>query len=476
MTACFIILEKQMKRKDILERLNEYCASDYVPMHMPGAKRNTALFHMENPYGIDITEIEGFDNLHHAEGLLAEAALRASKLFGADETCFLVNGSSAGILSAVCGATHKNGTVIIARNSHRSVYNAIYLNELNPVYVYPGLYVEEAGICGAILPDQIEAALKTHPEAETVVITSPTYEGMVSDIKSIAEIVHRHGAVLIVDEAHGAHLNFHPVFPESAVLCGADAVVQSIHKTLPSFTQTALLHLNGPNIDRNRVKRYWDMYQTTSPSYILMAGIDRCMTILEEQGKALFSAYAARIKRLRDRLTRLKHIQLIETDDISKIVLAAENGRVLYDQLCTQYHVQLEMASLKYVIAMTSIGDTDDYYMRFAEALEKIDNTMSGKWNARPLDVEVTGYPLKPVNTIYDALNSPSEPVELHKAAGRISAVEICFYPPGIPLVNPGERITDNFLRLIHKGLNGGLEVIGVKQNQKGENEILCLK
>ena len=465
-----------MEKKDLLEQLNEYCANDYVPMHMPGAKRNTALFHMENPYGIDITEIDGFDNLHHADGVLAKAVLRAADLFGADETCFLVNGSSAGILSAVCGATQKKDTVIIARNSHCSVYNAIYLNELNPVYVYPGLYIKEAGICGAVEPVQIEEALMAYPEAKAVVLTSPTYEGMVSDIRSIADIAHRYGAVLIVDEAHGAHLNFHPVFPQSAVKCGADAVIQSIHKTLPSFTQTALLHLNGPYIDRDRVKRYWNMYQTTSPSYILMAGIDRCMTILEKDGRTLFETYVSRLKKLRDRIRRLKHIQLIETDDISKVVLAVPNGKGLYDRLRTQYHVQLEMASLKYVIAMTSIGDTQEYYLRFAKALEEIDSSLNGEWNARLSDLKFTGYMPKPVKSIYDALNAPSQPVALHQAAGRVSAVEICFYPPGIPLINPGEGITGELVRLIEEGLAGGLEVIGIKQNQKKGAEILCLK
>ena len=211
-----------------------------------------------------------------------------------------------------------------------------------------------------------------------VIITSPTYEGIVSDVKKIAEIVHRYGKILIVDEAHGAHFAFHEAFPESAVFCGADAVIQSIHKTLPSLTQTALLHLQG-NIDKERVRRYWDMYQTTSPSYVLMGGIDRCMTVLETKGKPLFNAYVTRLLALRKKLETLTNIRLFPTDDISKIVLLVRDGKELYQELLNKYHIQLEMASLQYVIAMTSIGDTDEYYERFFEALRQIDDEMQTK-------------------------------------------------------------------------------------------------
>ena len=176
-------------KKDLLERLEEYCGADYVPLHMPGAKRNTQEFVMPNPYAIDITEIDGFDNMHHAEDILKEAFERTAKLFGAEESLWLINGSSAGLLAAICGATKKNDTVLVARNCHRSVYNAIYLNELNPVYLYPKEVT--SGIYGAVSPSQVEQAFKQHENIRAVIITSPTYEGIVSDVKKIAEIVHR---------------------------------------------------------------------------------------------------------------------------------------------------------------------------------------------------------------------------------------------------------------------------------------------
>jgi arginine/lysine/ornithine decarboxylase len=454
-------------RKDLYDQLLEYRRESYVPMHMPGAKRNEELFVMENPYSIDITEIEGFDNLHHPTGIIKEAFQRCANLFGAKESLFLVNGSSAGILSAICGATHQGDKCLVARNAHRSVYNAIYLNQLNPVYIYPPK-ISDAGIYGAMNADQIEEAIQRNPDIRVVIITSPTYEGIVSDVKAIASVVHKYNKVLIVDEAHGAHFNFHKAFPESAVTCGADVVIQSIHKTLPSFTQTALLHMNGDRVDRERVKMYWDMVQTTSPSYILMAGIDRCMTILQNDGDKLFNEYVNRLVHLRDELNKLQCIHLFPVDDLSKIVLVVPDGKQLYDILLRQYHIQLEMASASYVIAMTSIGDTEEYYQRFLCALQEIDQKMVMEDQLiHPLTSMLTLQQAEVYMNIYDAMNSNHmKEVCLRDSCGYVSASQICIYPPGIPLVNPGEKITQEIINITESAVIQGLEVIGVEKSK----------
>lgn len=466
---------------NLLEQLIEYSRKKYVPMHMPGGKRNSKLLKMPNPYEIDITEIEGFDNLHHSEGILKELSLRCAKLFGAEETLILVNGSSAGILSAICGAVNKGDSVLVARNCHRSVYNAIYLKELRPVYLYPEQIKDENGastdIYGEITADSIEKALSENPDITAVVITSPTYEGIVSDIRKIAEIVHKHEKILIVDEAHGSHFQFHETFPESAVVQGADAVIQSIHKTLPSLTQTALLHINGNRIDRERVRRYWDMYQTTSPSYVLMAGIANCVDILERQADKLFSQHIKELSKLRDELLRLKNIRLLKTDDISKLVLLMGDGKRLYNRLLEEFNIQLEMASTSYVIAMTSVCDTKEYYERFILALQQIDSELSESGvKAEYVSSEALRgckscrLPIK--MTIYEALNCEAkEQVNLEIAEGRIAGAGICFYPPGIPLVNPGEEITKEVAEIIREGVDAGLEVIGVELKNKVNKE-----
>ncbi len=455
-----------MTGKDILDYLTEYSKEDYVPMHMPGAKRNDRLMSMDNPYGLDITEIDGFDNMHNPTGIIKDAFDRCAKVFGADESLFLINGSSAGVMSAICGATGHGDTVIVARNSHISVYNAMYLNKLNPVYVYPK--VGSFGYCQAVTATQIEDALKNNSGVKAVIITSPTYEGIVSDILAIAEVVHKYGAVLIVDEAHGAHLKFHSTFPKSANECGADVVIQSIHKTLPSLTQTALLHMNGDLIDRERVRMYWNMYQTTSPSYILMGSIDRCVRLIEEQGQQLFNEYVERLLELRKQISCLKNIRLCPVDDISKIVLGVNDGAMLYDRLLKEYHIQCEMTSASYVVAMTSIGDTKQYYERFIDALRKLD-VQCECYSEGSKTLEYSQHVTE--CSIYDAVNEAKEYVSMSKAAGRIAGCKVCLYPPGIPLVVEGEIITEEDIRIIRDALQRGIEVIGIK-----EEEMLCLR
>ena len=262
--------------KTIYNYLNEYSESDFYGMHMPGHKRNEKMMENDLPYKIDITEIDGFDDLHHADGIIREAQERAARLYGADETHFLVNGSTVGILSAIMGVTDKGDQILVARNCHKSVYHAIYLNELEPVYVYPE-YDEKTGLNGEVKADEIALLLEKNPNIKAVMIVSPTYDGVVSDVKKIAEVAHAHEIPLIVDEAHGAHFGFDPYFPKNANENGADIVIHSVHKTLPSLTQTALLHINGTFVNREKVRMYLHMLQSSSPSYVLMASIDECM-------------------------------------------------------------------------------------------------------------------------------------------------------------------------------------------------------
>ena len=332
---------------ELYDRLHQYSNSDYYGFHMPGHKRNAERFGSGLPYGIDITEIEGFDDLHHPDGILKKAQEEASRVYGAGETRFLVNGSTAGILSAILGCTRKGDQVLVGRNCHKSVYHAIYMNELEPVYLYPG-FRPDIQLNTEISVSAVKAALNEHSRVKAVILVSPTYDGVVSDIRGIAREVHKRGIPLIVDEAHGAHFGFHPYFPESALRQGADVVIHSLHKTLPALTQTALLHVEGDLADRERIFRYLDMLQSSSPSYVLMAGIDRCIHLLGEKREELFAPYVEGLEKLRQRLAHLEKISLAETEhyDRSKLVLSVAGadmtGRELYLRLLETYHLQLE--------------------------------------------------------------------------------------------------------------------------------------
>lgn len=535
-------IKPNVKYNDILSKLDKYKDENIVPMHMPGAKRNKELIElymgdMGNPYEKDITEINGFDNMHNAETIIKDAFDEAAELYGADESWYLVNGSTAGNMSAICGVTHKNDVVIMARNCHISVYNAVILNELNPVYIYPE-YDEEYGYYKGITLKEIKVIVDKYSsdhdrnDIKAVILTSPTYEGNVSDIKSIAEYLHQYNIPLIVDEAHGAHFNFSESFPQSAVKCGADIVINSVHKTLPSLTQTAIMHINYGIVDVERIRRYWNIYQSTSPSYILMSSIARSLSIVKNDGDKLFAEYVDKLTILRNGLSELKHIRLINTDDISKLVLGYKDAKWLYDTLFYKYKIQLEMSSIKYVIAMTSIFDSQEYYDRFLAALKEIDEELDNRVLAalkeidEEIDESISKYDREDIlnskvdkdldnrfNSIhngeadnrlnYSSINnqdngnkinvvdfrdeqaltiaqafnrrdlSGCDEIQMNneKIYGKISGESVYVYPPGIPILCPGEVITRKIIAILEAAGEAGLEVVGVK-----EGALLCLR
>lgn len=472
--------------KSLYDELKKYEQSDFYGFHMPGHKRNGGLTGASLPYGIDITEIDGFDDLHHAKEILKEMQEHTANLYHAEETCWIVNGSTAGILSAIMGCTKRGGRILTARNCHKSVYHAIELNELHAVYLYPEMD-QRTGLNREIRAESVREALGKHgKEIQAVMITSPTYDGVVSDIRAIAEVVHGFGIPLIVDEAHGAHFGFHPYFPENANQQGADVVIHSVHKTLPAPTQTALLHMNGNLADREAVRKYLHMFQSSSPSYILMAGIDACMGLLETKADDLFSKYVDRLQRTRKKLEKLKNLELEEAEnfDRSKIVISTKNtmltGKQLYEELLEHYHLQMELAAGSYIIAMTSLGDTDAGMKRLEDALLEIDTNWEVQKTTDDLSVKAAKIGILPqleqICSSADVWNRRNreqrwKSVRWDEAVGQISAEYAYLYPPGIPLIVPGEQISEEAIRLLLEYRSIGFEIEGLKQ--QGQIEIL---
>lgn len=469
---------------NLYKKLREYSRSDYYGFHMPGHKRKGILTGCDLPYSIDITEIEGFDDLHHARGILKEAEERAAALYHSLETHYLINGSTTGILSAVMGCTAKGNRILMARNCHKSVYHAVLMHELRPVYIYPQFYADME-LNGPVKSEDVENALDKYEDIKAVVITSPTYDGVVSDIKSIAAVVHRKGIPLIVDEAHGAHLGFHPYFPKNSVSLGADVVIHSLHKTLPALTQTALIHINeSKNLKENldisgEITQYLHMLQTSSPSYVLMAGIDVCVEMMSYEGHTYLDKYAVLLKQSRELLRKLNCMKLLETEvyDKSKIVISVKGtgitGRQLYMTLLERYHLQLEMAAGSYVIAMTSMGDTKEGMKRLTDALLEIDAGMSAEKGVS------ADFALPPLRQIYTSAETKeavgrgsgrrTQSLEWGKSVGRVSSEYAYIYPPGIPLIIPGEEISEEAAALLEKYRNLGFSVEGLKEEGKIE-------
>lgn len=469
----------------LYKKLEEYGKTDYYPFHMPGHKRNPLSVAGDFPVEKDITEIDGFDNLHHPEGILKEAQDAAARLYGTEESFYSINGSTGAILAAVSAAVRKGGHILIARNCHKAVYHAAYLRELRVSYIYPQ-EDNKLGINGGISVQNVERCLQESRDIEAVLITSPTYDGIVSDVKKIAETVHSYGIPLIVDEAHGAHFVFSDYFPVSAVKLGADVVIHSVHKTLPAMTQTALLHRCSSRVDRNLLIRFLGIYQSSSPSYVLMSSIDACMEKLQRDGKEMFREFTRNLEHARQRLSRCVHIRLITPEtgeemkiydyDRSKLILSTLhstlNGRQLHQILREEFHLEMEMEAENYVLALTAAGDREEGFQRLCSAVEEIDRRESLK-DKKTVKIEGTkNAELNALMKISHAMDASRERCPLDESIGRISVEFAYLYPPGTPLIVPGEQITGLFVKNVRRYLEEGFELQGLSDLS---NRTICV-
>lgn len=461
---------------DFLENLSK---KNPYPFHMPGHKRQK-LYEMPL-FDFDITEIDGADNLHKSEGIIKQAQQLMAKTVGAKESFFIVNGSSCAIMASIMSVCREGDKILVARNCHRSVYNGIVLSGAIPVYIYPK--VLENGLIGAISPKDVEYTLTQYNDIKALVITSPTYEGFCSDIKKIGDMLHEKNIPIIVDEAHGAHFGFYDYFPADALSQGADVVIQSWHKTLPVLTQCSVAHIGSDLVDRDKFFSYISMLQTSSPSYIFMSAIDKCREILENNGSELFKNYTQNLACLRKDLLNLKKIKLIDSEILNKAEItdfdkgklvfeinSSINGNMLENILIKDYNFQIEMSGLKHIILMTSVMDTMESYEKLSNAMFEINSRLSYNKNTINTDIkaEIAIAKISPKT----AFNMSKKNVSLDKAENQICGDFIIPYPPGIPILAPGELISKNDIIKIKKMHDSGIKIIGINNNEI----CICLK
>lgn len=501
-------------KRPIYDKLLQFQQEDRYPFHMPGHKRKLENELSDNMFGWDITEIDGFDELHDPEGIIKESMEELCEFYHTEQTWYLVNGSSCGNLAAMGGGFQRGDEILVARNCHKSVYHGIELFGLKPCYVYPDSD-NWMGIYNGISPEQIEEKLRRYRKIKGVFLTSPTYEGVVSDIKAISRVCKQYGAILIVDEAHGAHFPYSNYFPESAVTRGADIVIQSLHKTMAVPNQGALLHLCSKRVNQERLNRYQSMFQTTSPSYLLLASMEYGIAHGREN-KGLWDKYEMLLERYRRKWDRLTHLYLVSEKDFEKkgcfdydkgkLVFGIKpeignkkdnnlyqkviTGKEIAGILLKKYHLQMEMSEKNYLIAMTSYMDEEEGFLRLDRALEELDRKLEenslgkGIWMERVLKNSDLKENNQKRNYLKNSMSGegkveeeerallPGEAldkkriwVKQEEAVGRIAGDYVYLYPPGSPILVPGEKINAKVLEKIQEYLYNNMEVKGVLNN-----------
>lgn len=414
----------------------------------------------------DLTETPLTDDLHEADGAIKEAEILASELFGSDRTFFLVNGTTcaneAMIISSVC----EGEKILVARNCHKSVLMGLIISGASPVYIEP----EISGVFstfGSISPEKVELAFKNHPDIKAFILTSPTYYGIGSDLQKIADICHSHGALLLVDEAHGSHFAFSDKLPKTALSCGADMVSQSTHKTLNSMTQSSMLHVKGSLVDISKVDAALKIVQSTSPSYILMASLDAARQNAALNGRTAVCSMLDIASYIRSALSSIDGVSCPEnvdgnevfSFDKTRIVFSVKgmSGFYLSEILFEKYNICCEMADNYNVVSIIGSSDSYEDADRLINAVKETAATVNtGKIKEFSLP------PMPPMAmTPRKAFFAKSTRTNFKDSVGKVSAEMIAPYPPGIPVIYPGEFITEEIYEFISEAIKDGRHIHG---------------
>lgn len=457
----------------IIDSLRKIVDDNIISFHMPGHKKG-AIYKMlgyedilENLYKLDTTEIPGTDNLHSPEECIKESLKRASEVFKSDKTFYLVNGSTCGIEAAIMASVNPKEKIILNRDCHQSAINSCIIGDIDPIYVNPSINKDSNTLSGVSFND-VKRVIDSNLDAKAVFLTYPTYFGDVFDLKSICSYAHEKGMTVIIDEAHGAHLGLSEKLPETALSQGADIVIQSTHKTLPSFTQSSMIHIKGNRIDINKLTNMLRITESSSPSYLLMASLDIAVDIYEKNGFDLMDKLLSNIDEFKSELYKLKNIKVDESKDYTKIFLNTKKlgitGHELENILRENYNIQVELSNYYGVLLIATIGNTKDEFLKLKDVLFEID-----KIYKKESYLKSVSYPIKLPKKILsprEAFYMDKKNVKIENSIGKISGEYIIPYPPGVSLVSPGEEITREVIDYIIECKSKGMNVNGVKDSE----------
>lgn len=455
--------------------LKEYYNSGAVPFHMPGHKLGKAFPEdfLKRMASLDVTEIPGTDNLRNPSGVIKKAQELSAKAFGSERTFFLVNGSTCGIYAMISAVCKPGDTLIVARDCHKSVIYGMMMAGVKPVFIMPESD-SRFGINTAITPEKLGKTLLANKNAAGVLLTRPNYYGICCDLEKIAELVHSQGKILAVDEAHGPHLKFCKSLPVCAMDAGADICVQSAHKTLPALTQGAFLHVKSNMADLEKLEYYLSLYQTSSPSYLIMASLDIAREIMQKEGSSLLeklldSIWKNKADFSNEGITFIdsKTIEEFQTDP-TRIAINTEKlgitGFGADKELRRKFNLQVEMSDLYNIVCISTAADTEETIRYLFSCLERLANSNSGgEIASNRVNISLKN-PVQQMD-YYDVMQAKSRWIGLKKAAGRISKGIVAPYPPGIPVICPGEVIYPDVISQIMHIKQAGGEINGMNEN-----------
>ena len=473
------VIPPEQRSAPLFDAIVKYVRSGKASFHTPGHKHGRGIyapfrrFLGRRVFQADLTLLEEVDSLHEPRSVIREAQRLAALTFGADETFFLVNGTSVGNQTMLWAAVREGERIVIPRNVHRSVFAGLMLTGARPVYVPPPV-LEDWGIYGNISPEQVLEALKGHPGCQAVMVTCPIYYGQTTDVARVVAVAHRAGAACLVDEAHGPHFGFHESIPPSAMACGADLVAQSTHKVLGAMTQASMLHLAGARIDRARLKMGLQLLQSTSPSYVLLASLDVARLQMAVSGRRLLDRVISMSRETTRALNRIPGIRCFGPEhcgrpgafafDETRIMMHVDwpvSGFEVAHRLRDEYRLQPEMADSTNVLFLVGQGNTWGQLQRLVRAVRRLEREYRGLTTHRePLHLP----PLEPTRVVLtprEAVLGRARRVPLADAAGEVCAELLSPYPPGVPLVAPGELITKEVVEYLAGVLRAGGRVNG---------------
>jgi arginine/lysine/ornithine decarboxylase len=465
----------------LFTKLKEYADSNPLPFHIPGHKKGQGMdeefrdFIGNNALSIDLINIEPLDDLHQPQGIIDQAQKLAAEAFGAKHTFFSVQGTSGAIMAMILATCKPGDKIIVPRTVHKSVLSAIVFADCNPIFIHPELD-PKLGIAHGITPNQVEEAIKLHPDAKAVLVINPTYFGFASNLQEIVQIAHRHQIPVLVDEAHGVHTHFHSELPISAMDAGADLAATSVHKLGGSLTQSSVLNLQGDLVDPQHVQAILSMLTTTSTSYILLASLDTARRYLAIHGEKALTQTIQLARMARKQINEINGLTCVGKDwldsaarydmDESKLLIHVGDlgisGHEASDWLRENHQIEAEMSDLYNILCLVTLGDTADTIKGLIDGLVDLATTFAVTAAKEKESISLPDIPelvLNPRTAFY----SESESIPFQQAAGRIIAEFIFMYPPGIPILLPGERITEENIAYIQKNKAAGLIVQGTE-------------